>query len=65
MLVLTAVIVAGCCVLLGPLLGMAALLAQKSFASVGAYGGKLVLGTVLVLVLCLFPRGVAGLLRPD
>jgi branched-chain amino acid transport system permease protein len=63
-LMLTAVVVVGRRVLLGPLLGMAALLAQKSFASVGAYGDKLVLGAVLVCVLCLFPRGLASLLRP-
>jgi branched-chain amino acid transport system permease protein len=37
------------------------LLSQKSFASLGAYGDKLVLGVVLVAVLCLCPRGLASL----
>lgn len=62
-LMLTAVIVAGRRVLLGPLIGMSLLLAQKNFASLGAYGDKLVLGTVLVAVLCLCPGGLASLRR--
>jgi branched-chain amino acid transport system permease protein len=60
-LMLTSVILAGRRILLGPLLGTATLLAQKSFASFGAYGDKLVLGVVLVAVLCLCPRGLASL----
>jgi len=60
-LMLTGVILAGRRILLGPLLGTALLLSQKSFASLGAYGDKLVLGAVLVAVLCLFPKGLAGL----
>nr|NKR04615.1 hypothetical protein [Escherichia coli] len=57
----TGVILAGRRILLGPLLGTALLLSQKSFASLGAYGDKLVLGVVLVAVLCLCPRGLASL----
>jgi branched-chain amino acid transport system permease protein len=60
-LMLTGVILAGRRILLGPLLGTALLLSQKSFASLGAYGDKLVLGAVLVAVLCLSPRGLASL----
>lgn len=60
-LMLTGVIIAGRRILLGPLLGTALLLFQKSFASLGAYGDKLVLGAVLVAVLCLDPRGLAAL----
>ncbi|MGE7416041.1 branched-chain amino acid ABC transporter permease [Methylobacterium tarhaniae] len=60
-LMLTGVILAGRRILLGPLLGTALLLSQKSFASLGAYGDKLVLGVVLVAVLCLCPRGLASL----
>lgn len=60
-LMLTGVILAGRRILLGPLVGTALLLSQKSFASLGAYGDKLVLGTVLVAVLCFSPRGLAGL----
>ena len=60
-LMLTAVVLIGRRVLLGPLLGTAALMAQKSFFSFGAYFDKIVLGAVLVLVLCAFPGGVAAL----
>lgn len=63
-LMLTGVILAGRRILLGPLLGTALLLSQKSFASLGAYGDKLVLGVVLVGILCLCPRGLASLRRP-
>jgi len=61
-LMLTAVILVGRRVLLGPLLGIAVLLMQKNLASVGAYGDKLLLGALLVTVLCLVPRGIAGLI---
>jgi branched-chain amino acid transport system permease protein len=61
-LMLTAVVLIGRRLLLGPLLGIAALMAQKSFFSFGAYFDKIVLGAVLVLVLCAFPGGVATLL---
>ena len=47
-LMLTSVIIAGRRVLLGPLIGTALLMSQKSFASLGAYGDKLVLGAILV-----------------
>ncbi len=62
-LMLTGVILAGRRLLLGPLFGTALLLGQKNFASLGAYGDALVLGTVLVGVLCLCPRGLASLWR--
>lgn len=62
-LMLTGVILAGRRILLGPLLGTAVLLSQKSFVSLGAYGDKLVLGVVLVAILCLCPRGLAALKR--
>jgi branched-chain amino acid transport system permease protein len=62
-LMLTGVIIAGRRILLGPLVGTALLVSQKSFASLGAYGDKLVLGAILVAVLCLNPRGLAAL-RP-
>ena len=58
---LTAVILVGRRNLLGPVLGTAILLVQKSFVSLGAYGDKLVLGAVLVAVLCLFPKGLASI----
>ena len=63
-LMLTAVIVAGRRVLIGPVLGTAILLVQKSYFSLGAYGDKLVLGAVLIIVLCVFPRGLASIRPP-
>ncbi len=60
-LMLTGVILAGRRLLLGPLLGTALLVGQKSFFSLGAYGDKLVLGAVLVGVLCFCPKGLASL----
>jgi branched-chain amino acid transport system permease protein len=62
-LMLTGVILAGRRILLGPLVGITLLIIQKNFASLGAYGDKLVLGAVLVAVLCLCPRGLASLKR--
>jgi branched-chain amino acid transport system permease protein len=38
-----------------------ALISQKSFASLGAYGDKLVLGAILVVALCYSARGRAAL----
>ena len=58
-LMLTAVIIVGRRILFGPLIGTAALLAQKSFFSLGAYGDKVVLGVVLVIILCVLPGGLA------
>jgi branched-chain amino acid transport system permease protein len=60
-LMLTSVIIAGRRILLGPLIGTAFLVSQKSFASLGAYGDKLVLGAILVAILCLCPRGLGSL----
>lgn len=60
-LMLTAVVIVGRRILLGPLIGTALLMLQKSYFSLGAYGDKIVLGVVLVLVLCTFPGGVVGL----
>jgi branched-chain amino acid transport system permease protein len=62
-LMLTAVIIIGRRLLLGPLIGTAALLVQKNLFSLGAYGDKIVLGIVLVVVLCLFPGGLATIWR--
>ena len=50
-LMLTSVIIVGRRFLLGPLIGTALLMSQKSFASLGAYGDKLVLGAILVAAL--------------
>ncbi|MBN8927093.1 MAG: branched-chain amino acid ABC transporter permease [Rhodospirillales bacterium 69-11] len=60
-LMLTAVVLVGRRVLLGPLIGVAVLMAQKSFFSFGAYADKIVLGALLVIVLCGFPGGIVSL----
>ncbi|MCO5089562.1 branched-chain amino acid ABC transporter permease [Bosea sp. (in: a-proteobacteria)] len=60
-LMLTAVVIFGRRILLGPLLGTTFLLVQKNYFSLGAYGDKIVLGVILLLVLCTFPGGVTGL----
>jgi branched-chain amino acid transport system permease protein len=60
-LMLTAVVLAGRRVLLGPLLGTAILMVQKAFLSYGGYFDKIVLGAVLVLILSVYPRGLIGL----
>jgi branched-chain amino acid transport system permease protein len=62
-LMLTAVVLVGRRLLVGPLVGTAFLMVQKSYLSLGAYFDKIVLGVVLVLVLCLFPGGLVSLAR--
>ena len=60
-LMLTAVILSGRRILLGPLVGTAILMSQKAFLSYGGYFDKIVLGVVLISVLALYPRGLIGL----
>ncbi len=60
-LMLTAVILVGRRILVAPVLGTALLVGQTSFASLGSYGDKLLLGVVLLSVLCLFPGGLASI----
>ena len=62
-LMLTAVVLVGRRLLLGPLIGTAILIVQKNVLSLGAYGDKIVLGVTLVAVLCLFPGGLAAIWR--
>ncbi|MBD0271343.1 MAG: branched-chain amino acid ABC transporter permease [Acetobacteraceae bacterium] len=59
-LMLTAVVVMGKRLLLGPLLGMALVLGQERFFSFGGDVDAIVLGGVLVVVLAFFPGGLAG-----
>ena len=63
-LMLTAVILVGRRILVAPALGTALLVGQTSFASLGSYGDKVLLGTVLLTILCLFPGGLASIRRP-
>jgi branched-chain amino acid transport system permease protein len=62
-LTLTAVVLPGKRVLLGPLVGTAILMSQKAFFSFGGYFDKLMLGTILVLVLAVYPAGLVGLAK--
>jgi len=68
-LMLTAVILVGRRILVAPALGTALLVGQTSFASLGSYGDKVLLGVVLLTILCLFPGGLASIRprrpRPD
>lgn len=60
-LMLTAVVLSGQRLLIGPLLGTALLMSQKAFLSYGGYFDKIVLGCVLIFVLAVYPRGLIGL----
>jgi branched-chain amino acid transport system permease protein len=60
-LMLTAVVLVGRRVLLGPLIGIALILTQEKFLSFGGYVDKIILGGVLIVVLAFLPNGLAGL----
>jgi branched-chain amino acid transport system permease protein len=59
-IMLTAIIVVGNRVLLGPLIGVAIVLLQQDFLSVGGDGNKVILGFLLAAVLLLWPSGLVG-----
>jgi branched-chain amino acid transport system permease protein len=63
-LMLTAVVLLGRRMLLGPLFGVALILLQEKFLSFGAYIDKIILGGALILILAFVPRGLIGLLEP-
>ena len=60
---LTAVVLIGRRVLLGPVLATGLVLAQEKFLSLGGYADKIVLGSVLIATLAFFPGGLIGLLK--
>jgi branched-chain amino acid transport system permease protein len=62
-LMLTAVVLIGRRVLVGPLIGTAILIAQQNLLSLGGDWNKIVLGSVLALVLIFWPAGLVGLFR--
>jgi branched-chain amino acid transport system permease protein len=62
-LMLTAVVLIGRRVLLGPVLATGLVLTQEKFLSLGGYADKIVLGSVLILTLAFFPGGLVGLFR--
>ena len=62
-LMLTAVVLIGRRILIGPLIGTAILIAQQNLLSLGGDWNKIVLGSVLALVLIFWPAGLVGLFR--
>jgi len=60
-LMLTAVVLPGRRILLGPLFATVLVLSQEKFLSLGGYADKIILGSVLIVVLAFFPKGLAGL----
>ncbi len=62
-MMLTSVVLIGRRVLLGPLIGVAALIAQQNLLSLGGDWNKIILGSVLVVVLVFWPAGLVGLFR--
>lgn len=63
-LMLTAVVIVGRRLLLGPLIGVALILAQEKFLSFGGYVDKIILGSALILTLAFLPKGLVSLLAP-
>ena len=63
-LTLTAVVLLGRRMLLGPLFGVALILMQEKFLSFGAYVDKIILGGALIVTLAFLPRGLLGFLHP-
>lgn len=60
-LMLTAVVLVGRRMLAAPLIGVALILLQEKFLSLGGYYDRIILGGVLILVLSFLPRGLTGL----
>jgi branched-chain amino acid transport system permease protein len=60
-LMLTAIVIIGRRLLLGPLIGTALIIVQQTFFSIGGDGDKIILGTVLAAILLLWPKGLVGL----
>lgn len=62
-MMLTAVVLVGRRVLIGPLIGTALLIAQQNLLSLGGDWNKIILGSVLAAVLIFWPSGLVGLYR--
>jgi branched-chain amino acid transport system permease protein len=62
-MMLTAVVLVGRRVLVGPLIGTAILIVQQNLLSLGGDWNKIILGSVLALVLIFWPAGLIGLFR--
>ncbi|HPU53275.1 MAG TPA: branched-chain amino acid ABC transporter permease, partial [Burkholderiaceae bacterium] len=63
-LMLTAVVLIGRRLLLGPLIATVMILTQEKFLSLGGYADKIILGGVLIATLAFFPRGLIGFVEP-
>jgi branched-chain amino acid transport system permease protein len=63
-LMLTAVVLVGRRLLFGPLIAVFLVQFQEKFLSLGGYADKIILGSVLIATLALFPRGLVGFLEP-
>jgi branched-chain amino acid transport system permease protein len=59
-LMLTAIVIVGRRLILGPLVGTALIIVQQTFFSIGGDGDKIVLGAVLAAILLLWPKGLIG-----
>lgn len=59
-LMLTAIVIVGRRLLLGPLLGTTLIIVQQNFFSIGGDGDKIILGAVLAAILLLWPKGLVG-----
>ena len=62
-MMLTAVVLVGRRIVLGPLIGTAILIIQQNLFSLGGDWNKIVLGSVLTVVLIFWPAGLVGLFR--
>jgi branched-chain amino acid transport system permease protein len=62
-MMLTAVVLVGRRVLIGPLIGTGILIVQQNLLSLGGDWNKIILGSVLALVLIFWPTGLIGLFR--
>jgi branched-chain amino acid transport system permease protein len=60
---LTAVVLVGRRILLGPLISTGILIAQQNLLSLGGDWNKIILGSVLAIVLIFWPTGLVGLFR--
>ena len=61
-MMLTAAVLTGRRVLLGPVIGTAIILAQQNLMSIGGDGDKIILGGVLAGILIFWPQGLVGIL---
>jgi branched-chain amino acid transport system permease protein len=62
-MMLTAVVLVGRRILLGPLISTGILIAQQNLLSLGGDWNKIILGSVLAIVLIFWPTGLVGLFR--